>query len=104
MHIKEKRLKAIKSRKVFLRKKCAHCREKFKNQEMWVVKRFGKYGEVNKYYYCKECMPSKEDVLNEIDTDEILYGIAYVDDFFKFRKKDYSRVEAAKIQVSSAKK
>lgn len=37
-------------------------------------------------------MPSAEAVLHEIDTDEIIFGLAGIDDFNRFRKKDLTRM------------
>ncbi len=95
----EKRIKAIKEKHIFFAKKCKHCGESIKRENMWVVKRYGVNGEVFKYYYCKDCFPTKEDVLREIDTDEILFGIAYVDDFFGYKKKDYTRLNATRPKI-----
>ncbi len=93
------RLKAIKERKINSNEKCDSCGKNIKGKEVWVVNRYGTNGEVLKYYYCKECFPTREDVLNEIDTDEILYGIAFVDDFRGYVKKDYRRLHECRRKL-----
>ena len=40
-----------------------------------------------------------EEVLNEIDTDESMFGIAGIDDFYTFSKKDYFRMNIARKKL-----
>ena len=96
MSNKQKRLNAIKTKFIYGIKKCDHCKKVITKQEIWTVYRYAVNGEIKKYHYCKKCFKTKEDVLNEIDTDEILFGIAYVDDYIGFEKKDYTRLHEAK--------
>ncbi len=92
----QKRLKAIKEKYVFFPKKCNCCGENYTREKMWKVKRYGILNYIDTYYYCKKCMPSAQDVLTEIDTDAILYGISGVDSRYSFKKKDYTRVHNAR--------
>ena len=47
----------------------------------------------------KNCMQSAKDVLNEIDTDESIWGIAGVDDPIFFKKKDYTRMKEFRKKI-----
>lgn len=88
----QKRLKAIKLKYVHFPKRCSCCGEEFKREKMWQVYRYGINEVWNKFYYCQNCMHSAKDVLNEIDTDALIWGIAGVDDPICFKKKDYTRM------------
>ena len=88
-----KRLKAIKFKSVIFPKECSLCHNKFYNEKMWKFNRWGINKSVHAVYYCQNCMHSEEDVLNEIDTDESGFGIAFVDDFMFFKKKDCTRIK-----------
>ena len=70
---------------------------------MWVVDRWAVNSEIVTWYFCKECFPTKEDVLNEIDTDECHFGIAYVDHPYIFEKKDNTRMYASKPPIPNNK-
>ena len=94
----KKRLKAIKIRYRLFSTKCRCCGKKYKKEKMWSVKRWSVDKKVVEWNYCKNCMHSAEDVLHEIDTDGVPFGIAYIDDFVYFEKKDYSKVIAATIK------
>ena len=91
----EKRLKAIKLKFVFFSTTCDFCRKEFKREKMWRVYRYGINQTSYKWYYCQKCMPTAEDVLYEIDTDEFPFGIAGVDDVRTFIKRDYTRTYIA---------
>lgn len=91
----KKRLKAIKLKYVLFSTKCECCGEEHKREKMWKLFRYGINETKHKRFYCQNCMKSAEDVLNEIDTDESPFGIAGVDDFKSFKKKDYTRMNLA---------
>lgn len=91
----QKRLKAIKLKYFFFGRECASCGEKFKREKMWRVYRYGINQTCHPWYYCKNCMHSAEEVLYEIDTDESIFGIAVVDNFWCFEKKDCTRIKLA---------
>lgn len=86
-----KRLKAIKLKYILFPTECKCCGEEYKRTKMWQFYRYGVNKTRNKWHYCQNCMPSAEEVLNEIDTDESCFGIADIDDFHTFPKKDYTR-------------
>lgn len=86
------RLFAVKHRKSRKYRKCRLCNQLiFPNEKMYFVYRWAKDMQVVKICYCENCVKSRKDGLNEVDTDSILYGIAYVDDYYNFKKKDYTR-------------
>lgn len=91
----ERRLAAIKDRFYFSSKECACCKSKISLERVWSVWRYGINKSRHQWFYCKTCMPTAEDVLHEIDTDEIMFGIADVDDFDRFKKKDSTRMKNA---------
>jgi len=76
----KKRLKAIRLKYVFFPTRCEKCGEEYKREKMWQCYRWGINKRRDKYSYCQDCMHSAEDVLNEIDTDEVLFGLADVDE------------------------
>ncbi len=92
----QKRLKAIKLKYVRSDTECDYCGEEFKREKMWRVNRYGVNRRIHTWHYCQNCMHSAKEVLNEIDTDACSFGIAYVDDFNFFEKKDYTRMNAAR--------
>lgn len=91
-----KRLKAIKLKKSIFERECSCCKGKFKKEKMWRVYRYCKNKRYNPWFYCQNCMHSAEEVLNEIDTDESIFGIAGVDNFWFFKKKDMTRINLAR--------
>lgn len=91
----QKRLKAIKLKYVLFPTKCDCCGEKYKREKMWQLYRYGVNKTWHKWYYCQRCMHSAEEVLNEVDTDETIFGIAGIDDFNTFSKKDNTRINLA---------
>lgn len=91
----QKRLNAIKLKYEFFPVKCDYCEEYYKREKMWKFYRYEENRTYQTHYYCQNCMSSKEDVLNEIDSDESPFGIAGVDDFL-ISKRDYTRMEFAK--------
>lgn len=88
----QKRLKAIKLKYVIFPTKCECCGEDYKREKMWQFWRYGVNQTWNKWHYCRNCMPSAEAVLHEIDTDEIVFGLAGIDDFNSFCKKEHTRM------------
>ena len=48
---------------------------------MFRVYRWGVNKTVFAWWYCKKCMPTKQAVLDRIDSDKCPFGIAYVDRF-----------------------
>ena len=92
----KKRLKAIKLKFVFSPTQCERCGKECIGERMWQLYRYGINETVHKWHYCQECMHSAEAVLHEVDTDEFNFGIAGVDDFKTFSKKDYTRMNSAR--------
>lgn len=92
----QKRLKAIKRKRVFFPTKCECCEEEYVGEKMWQFYRYGVNAIPYKWHFCQNCMKTAEDVLHEIDTDEVPFGLAGVDDFDRFRKKDYTRMNQAR--------
>ena len=90
--LETKRLKAIRLKSIIFSTQCGCCKKHFHLTKMWHVKRSGINHTVHDWYYCKNCMPTAKDVLNEIDTDGIPFGIAYLDDGRHF-KTDTTRLE-----------
>ncbi|MBU5331764.1 hypothetical protein KQI61_06105 [Anaerocolumna aminovalerica] len=88
----QKRLNSIKEIKPLLFYRTCHCCDNdFVKEKIFKVDRWGVNNSVHSWYFCKKCMSTKEDVLNEIDTDECIFGIAYVDSQV-INKKDYTRI------------
>lgn len=92
----QKRLKAIKLKYVLFPTKCDYCEEKYKREKMWQLYRYGANKRWHEWHYCQRCMHSAEEVLNEVDTDESPFGIAGIDDFNTFSKKDLTRMNLAR--------
>lgn len=90
--LETKRLEAIRLKFVIFSKQCSCCDNHFHFKKMWHVKRSGLKHTVHSWYYCQKCMPTAQDVLNEIDTDGIPFGIAGIDDNRDF-KKDKTRLK-----------
>lgn len=91
------RMLAIKNR--YTRFFC-HCRLCgsliYPGEKMFSVYRWADDRKSAKVCYCMDCIKSKREVLNEVDTDSILYGIANVDSYTNFKKKDYTRFRKRK--------
>lgn len=87
------RLRKIKTIKVYFgRTKCEKCGNQFVHEKMWRVPRWGTNKWRYDWYYCKHCLPTKKDVLNEVDTDKCPFGIYDVDPFpFNPNKKNNMR-------------
>ena len=88
------RLKSIKLKLITSPTECCCCQNIFSFTKMYRVYRWGINKSANPFFYCTNCMHSKEEVLHEVDTDEISDGIAYVDPFWGFEKKDRTRLLA----------
>ena len=88
----QKRLNAIRLKLVIFPTKCRCCGEEYVREKMWQVYRWGINKTRHEWNYCQNCMTSKQDVLNEVDTDDVMFGIAEVDSFNGFVKKDYRRM------------
>lgn len=84
----QKRLKTIKLKYVLFPTKCDCCGEEYKREKMW-----------HAWHYCQNCMHSAKEVLNEVDTDECCWGIAGIDSFFAFSKKDSTRMNLARERI-----
>lgn len=80
-NLHKRRLKAVKKRYVFLPKQCDCCGYLISKENMWKVKRWGFWHTVHTWYYCQNCMPTPEDVLNKIYENSYSFGIAGVDDY-----------------------
>lgn len=87
----QKRKNAIKLKPVFFPTKCQCCGDEYYLEKMWTFWRYGVNMRVFKWHFCQNCMHSVEDVLNEIDTDEVIFGLAWVDEHV-INKKDYTRM------------
>lgn len=92
----QKRLNAIKLKYVLFPTKCNCCGEEYKKEKMWQLYRYGINKTWNKWNYCQNCMHSAKEVLDEVDTDECNFGLAGIDNFFTFTKKDYTRINIAR--------
>lgn len=80
---KKKRLKAIKMKYVFYPTRCRSCGEEFQWEKMWQLYRYGVKRTIHKWNYCQNCMHSAEEVLNEVYTDECIFGIVGIEHFYK---------------------
>lgn len=95
----QKRLKAIKLKYVLFPTKCNCCGEEYKREKMWQLYRYGVNKTWHAWHYCQNCMHSAKEVLNEVDTDECCWGIAGIDSFFAFSKKDSTRMNLARERI-----
>ena len=78
----QERLKSIKQVKVyFVRCQCRKCLNYFVHEKMWHVPRWGVNEWKYDWYYCLHCFNTKEEVLNEIDSDDNPFGVYKVDPF-----------------------
>jgi len=77
---------------------CRCCGNDFVIEKMFKVDRWEINKIVHSWYFCKRCISTKEDVLNEIDTDECIFGIAFVDNH-TIQKKDYTRVNRLRDDI-----
>ena len=91
--IEQKRLNAIKEKLMFVETECKCCGNFFRFEKMWYVWRDGVNHRANLWCYCKNCMPTAEAVLHEIDTDACFFGIAGIDEHRNF-KKDTTKIQA----------
>lgn len=98
-HNNQKRLQAVKKRYVIFPKRCECCGDMISKEKMWKVDRWGVNKTIRTWHYCQECMPTPEDVLNEVDTDGSPFGIAFVDSFFGFPKKDYTKMKEQRDRI-----
>ena len=89
----ELRLLHIKKRYILFPAKCDCCNNIYRFTKMYHVNRWGPNKRIVDHYYCLNCMHSAQDVLSEIDSDEIPFGIAGIDDFWRYSKKDNTRME-----------
>ena len=86
----QKRLNAIKLKFIFLPTKCDYCGKKYKFEKMWTFYRdvpMGIGAEIKPWHSCRNCMHSREEVLEEIDTDAYPFGLYGIDPFLLFPKK-----------------
>ena len=87
----DERLKKIHEIPNIFKRTCKLCNSKPK--KIWKVVRWGYINnDTVNTYYCKKCLPTKKDVLYEIDTDESAMGIAFCDSPIYIKKLDYSRL------------
>lgn len=88
------RLLYIKKQYILFPTKCDCCNKIcHRFTKMYHVNRWGPNKRIVAHYYCLNCMHSAQDVLNEIDSDEIPFGIAGIDDFWHYSKKDNTRMD-----------
>lgn len=59
---------------------CNCCLERKTFQGMWMVNRFNSDGTHSPWYYCTTCFETKDEILEQVATDEYPYGI-YPTDF-----------------------
>ena len=86
----QERLKSIRSRKIWFEKtQCSKCGNFFVHESMWMVPRWGINETRHEWFYCKHCLPTKEDVLKEVYSDSCIFGIYNVDSFLS-EKPDVS--------------
>ena len=81
------RISAIKKVKVEDKIKCDRCRRIFSKGYSFQILRWSSGKSTKLYNYCTFCANTPEDVLSIVDSDEIMFGIAYVDDFFDYTKR-----------------
>ncbi len=94
----EERLKAIKLKKIwFTRTRCSKCENFFVHEKMWEVYRWSVNETRWPWHYCQHCLPTKEDVLNEIDNDGCMFGIYGVDDFLRQTKANLSPCDSPAV-------
>lgn len=92
----EKRLNAIKETyPLIFPKKCVCCQNEYVREKMWKVDRWSINKTIHTQNYCRNCTPNKKDVLNSIDTDINLFGIAIIDNFFGYPEKDKTKYQEA---------
>lgn len=77
--IRKARLNAIKEVTPIFWKRCEKCKGEYKREKMYRVDLWGVNQNIWRKYFCQNCTPTKEDVLNISKA----YGfcIAYVDEF-----------------------
>lgn len=89
------RMNAIRSRVVLKSSViCSKCGRIVTEETIYEVDRWTSAKKIECFRYCKNCARSKEQVLNIIDSDQINYGIALVDDFFDYEKGDPTKHKA----------
>lgn len=98
----KQRLKAVHKHYVYSPRRCECCGDMISKEKMWKVNRWGVNGRIHAWYYCQKCMPTAEDVLNEVDTDSCNFGIAGVDSFWRYRKKDYTKMNEVLQRMANA--
>ena len=76
-----KRIHAIKLRYVFTEHQCSCCGNYFRKEKMYKVHVWGVNRSVVPLDFCQNCMKSREEVLEEVDSYQGFFGIAFVDDF-----------------------
>ena len=78
------RLFYIKRKKAVYMRICKKCGETIYPKEIYFsVARWYVDRQIIKMTYCTECMKTRKEVLNEIDTDNYPYGIAKIDNYKK---------------------
>lgn len=77
--LEERRLKAIKLRRVLFSKECDCCKSLVRGEKMWNVYTWGINKSVHKKFFCLDCMKSTHDVLEKVKSST--FGIAFVDEF-----------------------
>jgi len=75
----ERREKAVKEKYFFFGRVCTCCESKVRKEKMWTVK--VRSGDVKQaypdiLYFCKECTPTVQDVLEKIRVRQI-WGVEY---------------------------
>lgn len=95
----KRRLKAVRKQYVFFPKECECCGDMISKEKMWKVDRWGVNKTVHTWHYCQKCMSTPEDVLNEVDTDSCHFGIAFVDSFLTYQKKDYTKMNEQRDSI-----
>ena len=77
----EERLNAITLDTRFVKRHCPFCKMYLYGSPMWRVKRQSHCGDRD-WYYCQECVPTKELVLYIIDTDKNPYEMVGAESIF----------------------
>ena len=92
------RLKQIKLVKIwFTRTKCEKCGDYYVHEKMWMVPRWGVNERRYEWFYCQHCLPTKQDVLNQVDNDNCMFGIYGVDSFMA-NKGNKDRIPLPNVQ------
>lgn len=84
--LKSQRVKTIGTKYFFDNTTCDICGRTFSREKAHIVTRWDSGMRKKNYIVCKKCARNNTGVLNVVDTDKVLYGVAPVDNFLDFQK------------------